>query len=130
MKFQLTHPTRGATRMFFKRIDNLGNFNSHTPHGVRHSTRFCYVSYYVISTHTPHTGCDNFFWAHCFHFHRFQLTHPTRGATMQSHTLRNRQVYFNSHTPHGVRLNPYKPYYFCKKISTHTPHTGCDTNSF
>ena len=33
---------------------------------------------------------------------------------------------FNSHTPHGVRLSDIKNKLVLVKISTHTPHTGCD----
>ena len=57
----------------------------------------------IISTHTPHTGCDIFTVCRRVHF-----------------------PHFNSHTPHGVRLLFH--IFVCRKrfISTHTPHTGCD----
>ena len=78
--FQLTHPTRGATREPTKEERGKANFNSHTPHGVRPYqvfVDFTYVDFnshtphgvrltlllgnrilIFISTHTPHTGCD------------------------------------------------------------------------
>ena len=78
--FQLTHPTRGATyiRIYDKKLER-------------------------ISTHTPHTGCDeSVFDCSCTH------------------------SYFNSHTPHGVRPPEILLNGTATKISTHTPHTGCD----
>ena len=35
--------------------------------------------------------------------------------------------YFNSHTPHGVRRCQGFEKQYQERISTHTPHTGCDT---
>ena len=35
-----------------------------------------------ISTHTPHTGCDGDSFKDAEKDVKFQLTHPTRGATM------------------------------------------------
>ena len=35
----------------------------------------------TISTHTPHTGCDNNAEQSKQKAEQFQLTHPTRGAT-------------------------------------------------
>ena len=104
-KFQLTHPTRGATKLFLMSSNLFGNFNSHTPHGVRpvlyprflrhlyfnshtpHGVRHYNVpaghKFTEISTHTPHTGCD-FLFLHIIHISLlFQLTHPTRGATVR-----------------------------------------------
>ena len=145
--FQLTHPTRGAT----------------IADGEIYST-------HLISTHTPHTGCDaewvskeydvSNFNSHTPHGVRplydfvveenkkFQLTHPTRGATeppkliridiknFNSHTPHGVRLYrcqysiiyynFNSHTPHGVRLSAILSTVYILQISTHTPHTGCD----
>ena len=125
-EFQLTHPTRGATLNAKKwceeneisthtphtgcdsRVEAIsgatGDFNSHTPHGVRlesatdeqrnnldfnshtpHGVRLVYgrntFHQRQISTHTPHTGCDRDGAFHCLTLDGFQLTHPTRGAT-------------------------------------------------
>ena len=57
---------------------------------------------------------------------KFQLTHPTRGATMPSAALTACKFHFNSHTPHGVRLDFVVKVNNLLFISTHTPHTGCD----
>ena len=80
-----------------------------------------------ISTHTPHTGCDQLLCPELHSFYRFQLTHPTRGATLQIGAFRDRKIAdFNSHTPHGVRLVLAPVRLSVSSISTHTPHTGCD----
>ena len=147
-RFQLTHPTRGATETCLICRLTRYHFNSHTPHGVRLNAPYAALSRLVfqlthptrgatfkannfivlfgisthtphtgcdgrainknlldifISTHTPHTGCDLGFFAPGVHNQGFQLTHPTRGATL----LKKHRKYFD-------------------KISTHTPHTGCD----
>ncbi len=124
------------------------NFNSHTPHGVRpEAIRQC-IDYYMISTHTPHTGCDIDRLSAGYCSEEFQLTHPTRGAThicqlytnfvkISTHTPHtgcdeslcggyDSLQDFNSHTPHGVRHGECQVSIFAKTISTHTPHTGCD----
>ena len=102
------------------------NFNSHTPHGVRHFGRFsiwnwCHFNSHTphgvrlevsnvlsmslrISTHTPHTGCDSL-----------------------ANFLFNSAI-ISTHTPHtGCDIEPRKDLEIWK-ISTHTPHTGCDPN--
>ena len=104
-RFQLTHPTRSATgnTRLFSRPHHY--FNSHTPHGVRQKKLAELESVQKISTHTPHTECDiknprpvlaapNIS-THTPHtecdcspnskkdlYTRFQLTHPTRSATL------------------------------------------------
>ena len=101
-KFQLTHPTRGATCPDGLRFDDDKDFNSHTPHGVR-----------LREIGTLSAGKT------------FQLTHPTRGATNDDKEV-NSYDEISTHTPHtGCDIDPDKtanP----DDISTHTPHTGCD----
>ena len=100
-----------------------------------------------ISTHTPHTGCDcqqcqlrvqhRNFNSHTPHGVRpptstkmqalrtFQLTHPTRGATIfKPFTLAH--MIISTHAPHtGCDYETDRPE--CNDyISTHAPHTGCD----
>ena len=57
---------------------------------------------------------------------RFQLTHPMWGVTKIASHNRPTVKYFNSHTPCGVRPAPYSALIRHIKISTHTPHVGCD----
>ena len=118
-EFQLTHPTRGATKILISRLspshgvrplsrhtaaDTHINFNSHTPHGVRLYDKALEEIDLGISTHTPHTGCDYSLQYDETDNTKFQLTHPTRGATW----YRSPEQFASS------------------SISTHTPHTGCD----
>ena len=101
-QFQLTHPTRGATRKL-RRNRLIRYISTHTPHtGCDAAGRLKPAQYFNISTHTPHTGCDT-------------LT-IVRQCII---------VNFNSHTPHGVRLGRCSVNALWV-ISTHTPHTGCD----
>ena len=124
--FQLTHPTRGATARSLVTAQFRVHFNSHTPHGVRQITRLNVLICKNISTHTPHTGCDN---------HRKRLSrqgypnfnsHTPHGVRHMLLLLHLRLQHFNSHTPHGVRLLNLICCVACVIISTHTPHTGCD----
>ena len=145
------------------------HFNSHTPHGVRLFDVGDVLTSYMISTHTPHTGCDssqvsvpylsrNFnshtphgvrlkfkeeyeyeldFNSHTPHGVRhgsrgaqfvlssFQLTHPTRGATLLR-GLMTFPLLISTHTPHTGCDSAQRKQVKAKEISTHTPHTGCD----
>ena len=169
-KFQLTHPTRGATSRTCKKKDVKKFQLTHPTRGATNYHRYgCSCSF--ISTHTPHTECDytptaQKCAAHIFQlthptrsatireihkFHcliRFQLTHPTRSATpiadiesvtrsISTHTphtecdefqriVHSLHLDFNSHTPHGVRQKKLAELESVQKISTHTPHTECD----
>ncbi len=125
VKFQLTHPSRGATLV---RVNNRkSNF---------------------ISTHTPLAGCDKFHVVPLCLSLLFQLTHPSRGATALSSVNISNPSNFNSHTPRGVRLSNQRvansrqefqlthpsrgatgnhDSFKCPlSISTHTPLAGCD----
>ena len=101
VRFQSTHPTRGATRNRYIRIIRL-----------------------QISIHAPHTGCDAFKDRRLSAITAFQSTHPTRGATIMAMFSGNHQNNFNPRTPHGVRLGYHKPLRVCFCISIHAPHTG------
>ena len=81
-KFQLTHPSRGATWGVWARNAGRKNFNSHTPRGVRPN----FLPEDIIIP-------------------KFQLTHPSRGATSLVAGFIGLCPDFNSHTPRGVRLN-------------------------
>ena len=65
---------------YFSGIGNVANFNSRTPRGVRHDNP---------------TMCNKEF--------EFQLTHPTRSATISVRNPVCIRVNFNSRTPRGVR---------------------------
>ncbi len=146
-RFQLTHPSRGATVMcgrgFAPRIFQL----THPSRGATYII-FLIVSFKIISTHTPLAGCDVPRRQHIQERLQFQLTHPSRGATVAplarseadsfqlTHPSRGATGYyindspkikdFNSHTPRGVRLYNYTASEQEVAISTHTPLAGCD----
>src|SRR5690606_11563237 len=65
LKFQSTHPTRGATSIM-----------------LLTSAR------YLISIHAPYTGCDLLLLSELTKSSIFQSTHPTRGATSSDMSLR------------------------------------------
>ena len=98
--FQLTHPTRGATKERWVRLGLRTLFQ------LTHPTRGATLS--IARSH---------FWGL-----KFQLTHPTRGATSQALEAEKAANNFNSHTPHGVRphLCPTKRRQV--HFNSHTPH--------
>ncbi len=124
--FQLTHPSRGATKRNISAArDPI--ISTHTPlAGCDRNILVMSASYIYISTHTPLAGCDKICPGAWGTISAFQLTHPSRGATsvrdgsptvfidFNSHTPRgvrqhkevthNGKIHFNSHTPRGVRL--------------------------
>ena len=126
LKFQLTHPMRGATILKKLIFSLLKKFQlTHPMRGatIVHRQELCEQ---VISTHTPHAGCDYQLQNQIFRYvnfnshtpcgvrhvtqksnftdnSKFQLTHPMRGATCWIwNNIDSR--HFNSHTPCGVRL--------------------------
>ena len=102
VRFQLTHPMRGATPAY-QISSRIRQFQLTHPMWGATASIDVSVSPLSISTHTPHVGCDQ----------KRQYT-------------ANENVNFNSHTPCGVRLHEiiYSGTYL--NISTHTPHVGCD----
>ena len=143
-----SHTPCGVRRRRLVAYGGIMNFNSHTPCGVRLNDCLIISFYAIISTHTPHAGCDCKPFQSILSFNisthtphagcdpsalsadnssgKFQLTHPMRGAT----PVKNRRESVNNistHTPHaGCDIK-----HICYKlrsivISTHTPHAGCD----
>ena len=104
--FQSTHPLRGATPIPNVVWGNIYCFNPHTPCGVRPSEEETDILTFGVSIHTPLAGCDlssqtdgslkrvsiHTPLAGCDHrachnqagYHKFQSTHPLRGATRTS----------------------------------------------
>ena len=149
MKFQSTHPSRGATtsnsgfrarsRNFNPRTPHgvrhacaqpgnnlLTDFNPRTPHGVRHNASKNITNRLKISIHAPLTGCDRARGRPGFWCSRFQSTHPSRGATFavnkSTHTL-----CISIHAPlTGCDLVLATSFFCAIVISIHAPLTGCD----
>ena len=103
VKFQSTHPSRGATLNPDTKPDRFLYFNPRTPHGVRPFQQGLTVfADSNFNPRTPHgvrhsVGCTSYY------MFKFQSTHPSRGATGSV-----RQKLSNV------------------RISIHAPLTGCD----
>ncbi len=106
------------------------NFYSHTPHGVQQNAEICllctkgfllthpsrgatksiiqYKYFFVISTHTPLTGCNNIlYWKGWW---RYISTHtPLTGCNTEDCLMVNENIDFYSHTPHGVQHSVSHP---------------------
>ena len=80
LKFQSTHPARGATIITILLRSGMDNFNPRTPRGVRHQPPEGAVTWGTISIHAPREGCDA----------------STRSTLVLS-------SHFNPRTPRGVR---------------------------
>ena len=147
-QFQSTHPMRGAT-IHNTLYTMLPEISIHAPHaGCDAPLAAHFLSASSISIHAPHAGCDS----RCgprlqqrldFNprtpcgvrqkyaydrgaVHRFQSTHPMRGATMAKSSKRFFQGYFNPRTPCGVRHVLRQTQEGHAAISIHAPHAGCD----
>ena len=125
VRFQSTHPVRGATIFLHSLLCETEFQSTHPVRGATNAVRAA-VHDILISIHAPRAGCDNLRRTLiCLipHFNPrtpcgvrlillrercglilFQSTHPVRGAT---YMLRSRSLwlaYFNPRTPCGVRL--------------------------
>ena len=103
IKFQSTHPMRGATGRGRRIAKRWRNFNPRTPCGVRPRKGNAETESVVISIHAPHAGCDRRPSNHSPGVGIFQSTHPMRGATRPRRIASSRFL-----------------------ISIHAPHAGCD----
>ena len=104
VKFQSTHPMRGATRS---------------------ASSACFSP--RISIHAPHAGCDPAFRRIRFDSPLFQSTHPMRGATQLLTAQDSYNFNFNPRTPCGVRLS-----IFGRTVGTldFNPRTPCGVRRF
>ena len=105
MRFQSTHPVRGATMAnLIRQVKNM-HFNPRTPCGVRRTGR---------KQNTPSLP--------------FQSTHPVRGAT-QLREYRRCRGNISIHAPRaGCDTAIRSPPQICG-ISIHAPRAGCDRQS-
>ena len=147
IRFQFTHPGRGATPTIRMIVLRDLSFNSRTPGGVRHyniddfngdsmfqfthpgrgATEFepipeCAVS---VSFHAPREGCD---WCWIFFrllWSRFNSRTPG-GVRLANVPLMLKLSSFNSRTPGGVRLPRVNTGVYTTEVSIHAPREGCD----
>ncbi len=121
-----SHTPHGVRQCYRENCAEEYDFNSHTPHGVRLFSSQNIMPLILFQLTHPTRGATVICFCGIRHRRRFQLTHPTRGATSSILAPQLGQYDFNSHTPHGVRQELYKKHRDFFDISTHTPHTGCD----
>ena len=129
LKFQSTHPLRGATASpksaHIRHLHFNPHFNPRTPCGVRPRGILRDAAIPDISIHAPLGGCDDGICAaqevgkdfnprtpcgvrrrrtrQQGNGYQFQSTHPLRGATRRNAAKLYRDKYFNPRTPCGVR---------------------------
>ena len=127
-----------------------GYFYSHASCEARQRIDCIGGENYLISTHTPHAGRDEYptgAGVQCF---RFLLTRPMRGATrsvlrkcvwdgISTHTPHagrdlvkvksGNGSFISTHTPHAGRDFLFQQVFLQSPISTHTPHAGRDEKS-
>ena len=103
LRFQFTHPGRGATPLVVFVLCLRLSFNSRTPGGVR-----------------PDEFSDE------ERKRLFQFTHPGRGATVSFLKATGSMACFNSRTPGGVRRLSTARIAATQAVSIHAPREGCD----
>ena len=105
MRFQSTHPVRGATRAELLARNEYVFQSTHPVRGARDNTTIT-LGNLTISIHAPREGCDR----HVFpssHCNPFQSTHPVRGATTLADVPRATFVFQSTHPVRGA--NCYTP---------------------
>ena len=102
LRFQFTHPGRGATTNGGTSLVSMDGFNSRTPGGVRLSHALSLFAFIVFQFTHPGRGAT-LLSSQRTHNGRFQFTHPGRGATALGRPLCSYHRGFNSRTPGGVR---------------------------
>ena len=105
LKFQFTHPGRGATGAGFSLT------------AIPRAFQF---------TH-PGRGATGAGFSLTAIPRAFQFTHPGRGATLSYQRRSYRSQRFNSRTPGGVRLPTSGSAAGRYQVSIHAPREGCDT---
>ena len=103
VRFQSTHPMRGATHCAYVLDVLYTQFQS--THPMRGATGYTADQFPQVA---------------------FQSTHPMRGATRGFKVPLGIAVDFNPRTPCGVRLEILAAVLILTGISIHAPHAGCD----
>ena len=135
MKFQFTHPGRGATeeddswsmedsvsihapregcdRQARLSLLRRRRFNSRTPGGVRLQRAYPLHRPLLVSIHAPREGCDVLRHIGLNSQELFQFTHTGRGATQPFGFASSPLACFNSRTPGGVRRSYLPEAFIC-----------------
>ena len=126
VRFQSTHPVRGATTK--DDVESLQSLTFQSTHPVRGATyiKHSLELFGVISIHAPREGCDRFlFHVALFVPFKFQSTHPVRGATLFEVSGASRQA-ISIHAPREGCDKARKGGGEVGSISIHAPREGCD----
>ena len=125
LRFQFTHPGRGATSRRSPRKPYKRGFNSRTPGGVRRLRPRHPPVRRGVSIHAPREGCDRFRIVPSPTLSKFQFTHPGRGATYEYLKLYLTPEFQFTHPGRGATLGGgqrgVRPV-----VSIHAPREGCD----
>ena len=125
LKFQSTHPSRGATPEICQFRIGQAFQSTHPSRGATDSATFR-LNPNEISIHAPLTGCDLYTRIFSPPKLQFQSTHPSRGATLVIYCSGlNRALFQSTHPSRGATKTFCCCLIFCT-ISIHAPLTGCD----
>ena len=103
IRFQFTHPGRGATLRFRYFLVPWYSFNSRTLGGVRLRLTLPLLLFSLFQFTPPGRGATPAAIPAILIPVLFQFTHPGRGATRSSQTIISKLSCFNSRTLGGVR---------------------------
>ena len=147
MKFQSTHPLRGATQFGYALARALvisihaplagcdplpragrptaSDFNPRTPCGVRRSAIMEVGAWMIFQSTHPLRGATSLRRASRCRWRIFQSTHPLRGATVTSAVQPLPRLFQSTHPLRGA-TSRYRSAPGFLPISIHAPLAGCD----
>ena len=126
-QFQSTHPVRGATGGRLKRSLIL-DISIHAPRAGCDQQLAAVRQLQRISIHAPRAGCDVFASVWRKKMHKFQSTHPVRGATAAVRRLKLARD-ISIHAPRAGCDAPAGKRKLDGVISIHAPRAGCDRHA-
>ena len=128
LKFQSTHPLRGATEIVPGDLA-VGDISIHAPlAGCDGAGSFVYSSNISISIHAPLAGCDLDF-LHPYGYNKHFNPRTPCGVRPPFRWSLRHLYHFNPRTPCGVRLFVKQGIVKLSGISIHAPLAGCDQGS-
>ena len=125
VKFQFTHPGRGATGDRLQKPREAGFQFTHPGRGAT-TEEVETGDTTIVSIHAPREGCDPLRLSLDTSLSVFQFTHPGRGATPVVIETTKPEKCFNSRTPGGVRRISCTTLIVQLIVSIHAPREGCD----
>ena len=128
IKFQFTHPGRGATGYPRPTVERLKFQFTHPSRGATDKERIL-NRLQRVSIHAPWEGCDGWRPRSWNSGWKFQFTHPGRGATLVFPDVHTANCTFQfTHPGRGATVvRPTK--LVISMVSIHAPWEGCDESS-